>query len=225
MLRSHIVDRDALVAELSSAGEDLQRLDERCVGPVVDRQRPCLARGAGGLQVGDHVAATEGVDGLLRVADEHERGVTGEGAVEDVPLDRVGVLELIDQHDAPALAHPVAGRRVVVAEGGGEAAEQVVVREDAEPLLATLELEPHVLGEPDPVRLDGTGLGVDRSEMGLRVTDGLPPDGERRRWTERRSVVVLAELPEVEVTDDFDHQLVEVLHERDAGVGVTGHAE
>ena len=90
------------------------------VAAPVDGQR---APGRGRLrrlEIGEDVAAAEGVDGLLGVADQHQRGFAGEGAVEHLPLHRVGVLELVDEHDPPALAHPLAGRRVVALEGVGE---------------------------------------------------------------------------------------------------------
>ncbi len=58
------------------------------------------------LQVGDDVAAAERVDGLLRVADQDQRGAAAERAVDHLPLHRVGVLELVDHHDRPALVHP-----------------------------------------------------------------------------------------------------------------------
>ena len=53
-------------------------------------------------QVGDDVAAAERVDRLLRVADQDQRGVPAEGAVDHLPLHRIGVLELVDHHDRPA---------------------------------------------------------------------------------------------------------------------------
>ena len=84
------------------------------VAAPVGVERRLGGRRAGGREVGDDVAATEGVDGLLRVADQHHRGVAGEGPVEHLPLHGVGVLELVDQHDLPALPHPLPGRRVVV---------------------------------------------------------------------------------------------------------------
>ena len=62
------------------------------------RTVPAAAR----LEVGVDVGAAEGVDRLLGVTDEHERRVAVEGAVEHAPLHRVGVLELVDQHDRPA---------------------------------------------------------------------------------------------------------------------------
>ncbi|EUA20627.1 exodeoxyribonuclease V beta chain RecB domain protein [Mycobacterium xenopi 3993] len=56
------------------------------------------------------VAATKPVDGLLGVADQDQRRVPAKCALEHLPLDQVGVLELVDQHNAPAPPHPVAGR-------------------------------------------------------------------------------------------------------------------
>ena len=74
-------------------------LDQRRVAAPVGAQRRGDRGGAGGAQVGDHVGAAERVDRLLRVADQHQRAVPVEGALEDLPLHRVGVLELVDEHD------------------------------------------------------------------------------------------------------------------------------
>ena len=79
----------------------------RCAGWC--RASPAWCAVARGREVGDDVAAAEGVDRLLGVADQHHRGVAREGAVEDLPLHRVGVLELVDQHDLPPLPHPRRG--------------------------------------------------------------------------------------------------------------------
>ena len=49
-----------------------------------------------------HVGAAEAVDGLLRVADG-DQCPRAEGRVEDIPLQSVGVLELVDEHDGKAL--------------------------------------------------------------------------------------------------------------------------
>ena len=64
------------------------------------------------------VGAAEGVDRLLGVADEHEGGaVAAEGGPHDVPLDRVGVLELVDERDLVAAAQALAGDRAAVGVG------------------------------------------------------------------------------------------------------------
>ena len=76
----------------------------------VARVPACLAAS----QVGVDVGAAEGVDRLLGIADEDERhAALAERAAHDVPLDRVGVLELVDEHDAVALAQAL--RRGVAA--------------------------------------------------------------------------------------------------------------
>ena len=84
-------------------------------GASVRQLLASVAWAAGGLrrrQVGVDVAAAEGVDRLLGVADQDHRGVPGERPLQDLPLHRVGVLEFVDQHDRPARPHPVAGRRI-----------------------------------------------------------------------------------------------------------------
>ena len=64
----------------------------------------CVAGLAGGGEVGVDVGAPEGVDGLLGIADQHQGGAAlAEGHAHDVPLDRIGVLELVDQGHAVVL--------------------------------------------------------------------------------------------------------------------------
>jgi hypothetical protein len=72
-------------------------------GAVVGVQRvQSLAHGLPGLEVGVDVRPTEGIDGLFRVADQNQAAVLPirsclVDAVEDVELNRVGVLEFVDQ--------------------------------------------------------------------------------------------------------------------------------
>ena len=93
------------VAELGAAQHRLQPLDQRAVAAPVGAQCLLVARGLGGPQIGDDVAAAERVDRLLRVADQDQRGAAAEGAVDHLPLHGIGVLELVDHHDRPALMH------------------------------------------------------------------------------------------------------------------------
>jgi len=65
------------------------------------------ASGAHSVEVGVHIGAAEGIDRLFGVADQHQPGATStgtavidrragsEGLLYDLPLDRVGVLELV----------------------------------------------------------------------------------------------------------------------------------
>ena len=139
--------------------------------------------------------------------------MAGEGAVEHVPLHRIGVLELVDQDDLPALAHPLASRCVVVDERVGKPAEQVVVREDAAAVLAPFHLVAHGLGEVDLGPRRASRLGIGRREPRLWVPDRCPRQLQRHPALERRRLRVRAVLAEVEVVGHLDHQLVEVVHE------------
>jgi len=67
------------------------------------------------LAIGGQFAAAEAVDRLLGIAHHHQqvlRAGAGEGLLQDAPLDRVGVLEFIDQGGAVALGHGRQQRRL-----------------------------------------------------------------------------------------------------------------
>ena len=151
-----VAHHDPVVAERGAGEQPLEGVEQRLVAAPVDRQRLLHGGGVGGLEVGRDVAAAERVDRLLGVADQHHRGVPAEGPVEDLPLHRVGVLELVDEHDAPPLPHPLRGGPVGVGEGVGELGEEVVVRQDPEAPLAPVELVADGAGEADPAT-DGRG--------------------------------------------------------------------
>ncbi len=217
-------DDDPRVAELGAVEQLLERVEQAGVAAPVDGER--LSRGVlGGGEVGGDVAAAEGVDGLLRVADQHHPRDAGEGAVEHLPLHRVGVLELVDQHDRPSVAHPGAGRGVLGLERCGEPGEQVVVRQDAEPTLAHLDLLAHLLRERDPAAVQGGAVGAGRLEPGLRVADGGARDRHRLGVGERRVALGERERAQVEVVDHLAHELVEVLDQPGARVGVARHTQ
>ncbi len=220
-----VADHDPLVAERGAGEQPLEGVEERGVAAPVDRQGLLGAGGLGRLEVRRDVAAAEGVDGLLRVADQHHRGVAGERAVEHLPLDRVGVLELVDEHDLPPAAHPLAGGAVGLLEGVGELAEEVVVGQDPEPALAALDLLADLQREADPPSDRRGAVLVGGLEPGLRVVDGVARDRHRLVVGEDGSVGVEGERAEVEVVDGLPDQVVEVLDQAGAGVGVAGDAE
>jgi hypothetical protein len=96
---------DAVVAEGGAVEQRVERRQQRPVGPPVGPQGLLVVGGIRRGQVGLHVGAAERVDRLLGVADQHERRVlVAERPAQDVPLDRVGVLELVDQRDLVAVA-------------------------------------------------------------------------------------------------------------------------
>ena len=100
---------DLGIAQCRSAQHGVDGGHERCVAAVVLDEGAAGVGLGGGAQVGVDVAAAEPVDGLLGVADEHHRGVAEEGPLQDLPLHRIGVLELVDEHEPPAVAHDGAG--------------------------------------------------------------------------------------------------------------------
>src|SRR5699024_7469422 len=85
-------DPDLLVAELRVKENTARRLDEWFVGAIVVAEGVGLRRGSDGFEVGVDIPAAEGVDRLLRVADEDEVALAVEGGFEDPPLRVVRVL-------------------------------------------------------------------------------------------------------------------------------------
>ena len=220
-----LADHDVRVPELGAAEHHLQGVDQRLVAAPVGAQGPPLAGGLRRLEVRRDVAAAERVDGLLGVTDEDQRAVPVEGRVDDLPLHRVGVLELVDHHHRPAAAHPLPGRGGGVLEGGGQPGQQVVVAEDAEPTLAALDL-----GEDGQREVDSHALGrargvLLRDQPGVRVADHLGGDLERGRTADRGRLGRAAEALEVEVVDDLGDQVAQVVDQGHPGVGVTGDTE
>ena len=217
--------RDLRVAQCRPVREHLQRVDQGRVAAPVAGERAAAVGGAYGVEVAEHVTASERVDRLLRVADQDQVGVPGERPVEHLPLHRVGVLELVDQDHLPALPHPLAGRGVGRLEGVGEAAEQVVEAEDAEPLLAPVDLCPHVGGELPALAGHRVRLGRGGLERRPEHVDRPAAEGERDLAAEGWLGRGVAEAGEVEVVDHLHDQVVEVLHQPGVGVGVTGDAQ
>ena len=73
-----------------------------------------------------HVGAAESVDRLLGIADGDE-AMAGEGAVEDLPLQSIGVLELVDE-DEPVAAGELGGELGAVAGSASAAARSLTRR-------------------------------------------------------------------------------------------------
>ena len=221
------VHDDAFLAELGAVQHGVEGVEQRTVRAPVDAEGLGGRRRLRGLEVGDDVTAAEGVDRLLGVTDQHHRGGLGEGPLEDLPLHRVGVLELVDQHELPPVLHPPPRGRRGVLQRVGELAEQVVVAEHAEASLAPLHLLEHLGREADARRRRRVGrLGQHRRRLDhrTRVADDGARELERSSAGPRRRLLG-AEAGEVEVVDGLGGQLLEVLDERRGGVGVAGHAE
>ena len=220
-----LVDDDVLVAEPGAAEHHLEAVDQRLVAAPVGTESAPLTGGFRRREVRRDVAAAERIDGLLRVADQHQRAVTVERGVDHLPLHRIGVLELVDHHHRPAALHPLPGRGVGILQRGGQPGQQVVVAEDAEAAFAALQL-----GQDGPRELDPDALGrASAYSSGTSRVCGLPTtlSGELQRGGagDGRLLRGTAEATEVEVVDDLGDKLAQVVDQGDAGVGVTGDAE
>ena len=134
---------------------------------------------AGGGRVGLDVAPAEGVDGLLGVADEKDgdaRIPVKEGAAEDFVLDRIGVLELVDEHGAVLLA-----QRGDQGRGGGAVRPQRLAQ--AKEHVAEVRLLPgRALGVPAFEKVEGD---VEKDAARLVREGGFPRRvGGGRRGTD-----------------------------------------
>ena len=180
---------DALVPELRAAEQRVVGVDEALVAAPVDLERRALVGPVGRFEVGVDVGAAEGVDRLLRVADEDERRVAvPEGAAHDVPLDGVGVLELVDEHDAVALSEALGrGLAAGALERVVEAGEQVVVGHDRHLALAAFELVADGERQAAAHRLDGVPRRVLGLDAHRGVVDRDPRDPHRLRAVELRA--------------------------------------
>ena len=100
---------DSLVTESGVTEQHIKRVDQRLVTAPIDGETPDLVGLLDGVEIAEDVRAAEGVDRLLGVADQDQRGVSVERAVQDFPLNRVGVLELVHHDDAVALPETIGG--------------------------------------------------------------------------------------------------------------------
>ncbi len=204
------------MAEAGGLEEGIQPVDQPLVAAPVGRQRVATVGDGRCLQVGVHVGPPEGVDGLLGVADEDEGGAApGERPADDVPLDEVGVLELVDDHDVePARERPA---DVVtpgpIVDGLGQLHQQLIEGQQArlpQPLVH-LPLDAFSEAAPPPGRLvAGRWL-----ELGGRVGDRLGSDGTGHAEVEARRPVTYHPAG-IDVADRLGHDRIGILAQRPA---------
>ena len=93
--------------------DPVDRLDHRFgrapVHVEVDARRTAREQLVARADVGRDVRASEAIDRLLRIADDRQplRALVHPDRTEDVPLHRIGILELVDHHPRRALAQPL----------------------------------------------------------------------------------------------------------------------
>ncbi|ESS36622.1 hypothetical protein P355_2075 [Burkholderia cenocepacia KC-01] len=148
--------------------EAIARFDDRGCRALVDRERVARARPCARGEIGMQVGRAETVDRLLRIADEKQRAARREDPVEDRELQRIGILELVDQRGRIARAQRL-GEPWMRVQRVIQVREQVIERYDATRALALGQLAGrHV--EPfgdqrEPARaLRGLGCGHGRFE-------------------------------------------------------------
>jgi hypothetical protein len=214
------------VPELRVAEQRVVGVDQPLVAAPVDVERLAAPGAALGLEVGVDVGAAEGVDRLLGVADEDERrAAVAERALHDAPLHRVGVLELVDEHDAVLPAEALGDEVAAVGlQRAVQPREQVVVRHDAEAALAAVELLADLLGEPPSPARRRLRRGVRRLERGVGVAHRLVRDPERLVALDRDPFGAV-ERAQVQIVDDLLDEVAEVLDELDPRLEVAGDAE
>ena len=224
----HPLVGDAFVAEAGAAQQRVVGVDQALVAAPVDGQRGPGAGHLGGGQVGVDVGAPEGVDGLLGVADEDEGGVAAaEAEAEDVPLDRVGVLELVDQHHPVAAPQPGLHPGAVdgILERLLEADQEIVVGEDPGVALAPLHLLAHRLGQAAVHPGRGRAGRPGRLDRRHRVVDGRLGHPQGVGPGEGARPVGGVELADVEVVDHLGDEVALVLEHEDVALHVAGEAE
>ena len=130
-----------------------------------------MSEGAG-VEVRRQLGGAEAVDGLLRITDQDDGdrvGTVEEGGAEDVPLDVVGVLELVDEHHPESPAQSLDdGRAVGTGEHVPGIGEQTIERAPSGPVPA----------EPG---LGGEVVDQFRERSGLRGAGELLGPGFRRQ--------------------------------------------
>ena len=227
VLRADRMHGDPRIAELKPTHDGLHPTDHSGIAAVVGRQRGVRARLLGGIQVTEHIGTAEGVDGLLRVADQDQRAPSMEDGAQNVPLRWIGVLELINQDHLVCLPQPVAGQFCTLRIGDGLLKSQHEVVEGHQPSVAASaqDLGAYRLRERDPSGLQRTLLDRPGVKGCLWIIDRGPGDRLRLRVGDTRLTRIgVGVLAYVEVVHHLIDQVGDVLHERLAGVGVGVHA-
>ena len=106
--RQHRAVSDTVVAEGGAGQQRVEGGDQRSVAAPVGNEGAVSGGVFHGGEVGLDVGAPKGVDRLLGIADHDQPGLV-EHRPENLPLDRVGVLCLVDQRDGVAPPQQITG--------------------------------------------------------------------------------------------------------------------
>ena len=100
----HGTHHDVLVTKLHPAHQGIDPLHDGSIAAPVGLERGVVVCLLGGVEVAVDVGTAERVDGLLGIADQNQRPMAVERPLQNRPLGRIGVLELVDQDDLVLLA-------------------------------------------------------------------------------------------------------------------------
>ena len=132
-LHWHIVDtRQQKLRRLRLAIQRIQTIGQarRRAAGHTEAMRVRSADCDPGIEIAEYVRAAKTVDGLLRIADQHAGGVTGDGidAIEDSPLQGIRILKLIDHRNGITLPQFVREPSTVRARQRRRGARQHIIR-------------------------------------------------------------------------------------------------
>ena len=224
----HDLVADFLAAEVAALHQLHERRHHCVVAAVVDTERLHLGAGAG-CGVAVDVGAAEGVDALLRVADEDHpaAGPVGEGGCHDRPLAGVGVLELVDEHHFEPGCQ-VAPRAVIIADGPSQAQHGVVEGDQSQVVLPLREDRANLLGDLQALNVLGFGGYAEPGQLRVRVGQDRFGDGARVRRVRPlivRRGVSIGVAGDVHIAHDLLDEVAHLLGDHLTGIGVGSDAE
>ena len=178
------------------------------------------------VEVAEHLCTAEGVDRLFGIADQQQRRKSVKCPSENLPLQRIRVLELVHENHPEACADTgacgIAASRID--EHSVQQCQQIVEVSDAPRLLSCAHLGARFRGENDPVSSLGVLVGFgDESRLPIahRFTRELTCVGRRNRRRLFRSAVA----PQVDIVDDLVREVVDRLDESGFGLAFACDAE
>ena len=226
--RSHAAVGNARKPQLRFCEECVVGLEQTFVAAPIHVKGPLRLHDLARLEVGVYVSTTEGVNGLLGVADEDQgRSTAAERLVHDVPLHRIGVLEFIDQDDVVAVAKSRArcSSALGVDQRVAQPHEDVVVGQDLQVALPSIHLRPDRVGETATDGWRIKGIGPRRHDFGVGMVEHVLGDLHRVGAGETEGIRAGSKPAQVKVVHDFFHEVTHVLDECDLAVHVTRRAQ
>src|SRR5260364_78486 len=163
-------------------------VDQRSASALIHRERCMPAGCAARTEISVQIGGAETVDGLFGVAHQKERAARRKDALEDVELERVGVLEFVDQRGAVARLQDSRqrGLRVQCARQMGQ---QILIRGDT---AASLEFKQRAGAPVQPVARQALPFQPMRAlDAGMRLQQAV---GAREKSMFRRASAFIQRL-------------------------------